>query len=210
LEHNAFTSIIEQERHMNMGKAYAHRTGNSIGDLYSTPKSLVLVAKDIITTEFPLAETILEPCYGEGSISEELERLGYTTAVNDLYRGGIDYLEPQALTSHKYVITNPPFSLWDKFTLKAKTHAHKIMLIGRLNYLGTNTRYKNGLWTNLKAIYPFNRYVDYQTPYRTDGLFHVGAMTTAWFLWDVEYESPPIIQILNTQQYAKLGNYHKN
>ena len=107
----------------------------------------------------------------------------------------------------KYVITNPPFSLWDKFVVKAKSHCKKFMFIGRLNYFGTNNRFQSGLWKNLKAVYPFNRYVDYQTPYREDGLFHVGAMATAWFLWDMKYIGEPKIRVLDIQKYAKLGNF---
>ena len=80
-------------------------------------------------------------------------------------------------------------------------------MIGRLNYFGTCSRYQSGIWKNLKAIYCFNRYVDYRTPSRTDGLFCVGGMATAWFLWDKNYVGDPIIKILDVQRYAKLGNY---
>jgi len=194
-----------------MGKAYANRkqeTDRPEGDFYATPKSLVWVAEDIIRREFSKDIPILEPCSGGGAISDELSKLGYTVATNDLFRGGKCYIaEP---FTERYVITNPPFSLWDSFVTKAKSHAEKVMMIGRLNYLGTQSRHMSGIWNNLKAMYCFTRYVDYQTPPREDGMFHVGAMATAWFLWDMNYTGSAELHTLDVQKYAKLGNYNKS
>jgi hypothetical protein len=194
----------------NKGKSYANRLKKEDrprGDFYSTPKSLIWVARDIIKKEFQ-GSGILEPCSGEDAISSALRKDYCLVATNDLYYPSDqnnDYLK--RVWFNWYIITNPPFSLWDEFVIKAKEHCKKFMFIGRLNYLGTASRLKNGIWNNLKAIYPFNRYVDYRTPYREDGLFHVGAMATAWFLWDMSYTGKPTIEILDVQKYAKLGNY---
>jgi len=194
-----------------MGKAYANKkatTSQPEGNFYPTPKSLIWVAKDIILEEFSRDKIILEPCYGEGSISNELEKIGFSIEKHDLFKDGIDYLQLE--TSLEQVITNPPFNLWDEFLTKAKTHASKIMLIGRLNYLSTKGRLSEGLWDNLKSIYCFNRYVDYRTPLREDGLFNVGAMATGWFVWDMSYTGEPQIRFLDVDNYAKLGNYKEN
>ena len=201
------------------GKAFANRKKKKDrpkGDFYSTPKSLVWVVKDIIKIEFNHHLNILEPCCGKLAISEELKGYKYTVINNDLYSYNkfvykSDYLKIDTKTVgmsfNKQVITNPPFSLWDEFVLKAKTHCKKFMFIGRLNYFGTYGRHEKGLWNNLKAVFPFNRYVDYRTPYREDGLFHVGSQATAWFLWDMDYVGLPIMKVLDVQKYAKLGAY---
>jgi hypothetical protein len=191
-----------------MGKAYANRKSTENrpeGDFYSTPKSLIWVAKPFIEIEMDKHQAVLEPCFGDGAISQEVESLGYSVTKNDLFRGGVDYITNDFY--EKQVITNPPFSLWDAFVNKAKSHAKKILVIGRLNYFGTQGRLENHMWDNLKAVYCFSRYVDYQTPYREDGHFHVGAMATAWFLWDMEYTEKPTIGFIDVQQYATLGNY---
>ena len=63
---------------MNKGKAYANRKPKSErpkGDFYSTPKSLVWAAEDIIKYEFSIFDFILEPCAGHGAISKELEKM---------------------------------------------------------------------------------------------------------------------------------------
>jgi len=192
------------------GKAYANcKSVNDRreGDFYATPKSLIWVAKGIIYQEFPLDQPILEPCSGKNSISDELIKMGYAVVINDLYNDGIDYLLFNQFIEYKYIITNPPFSLWDEFIFKAKSHVNKLLSIGRLNYLGTNNRFLSGIWNNLKSIYTFNRYVDYQTLPRDDGLFNVGAMATGWFLWDKDYSDAPTIHILDVQKYAQLGNF---
>jgi hypothetical protein len=191
-----------------MGKAYAHKKSikeRPKGDFYETPKSLVWVAKDIICSEFNSTISILEPCSGNGSIANELKKLGFHVVENDLFNQGVDYLTNEF--TYKYIITNPPFSLWDEFATKAKSECEKVMLIGRLNYFGTASRLKNKIWENLKSVYCFNRYVDYRTPSREDGFFNVGAMATAWFLWDASFHELPTVQFLDIQKYAKLGNW---
>jgi hypothetical protein len=193
-----------------MGKAFEDRKKKEDrpeGDFYSTPKSLIWVAKDIIKREFTSLK-VLEPCHGKGAISEELTKMGFNVVTNDLYYSAmvnVDYLKVCILND--YIITNPPFSLWDDFVNKAKFPCKKFMFIGRMNYLGTQSRLKNGIWNNLKAIYPFSRYIDYRTPYRQDGLFHVGSQATGWFLWDMEYEGLPTIEVLDVSNYATLGAF---
>ena len=190
-----------------MGKAYAHRTvvgERPEGDFYETPRSLIWVADGLIRTEFESRNPILDPCSGKGAISEELRRAGFSVVENDLFTGGVDYLAHSF--PERFVITNPPFSLWDEFVKKAKKHCDKVLFIGRLNYFGTVSRLSNGLWNNLKSVHCFNRYIDYRTPSRQDGLFHVGAMATAWFLWDMSFSGSPTVHFLDVQKYAKLGN----
>lgn len=202
------------------GKAYANckpKNERPKGDFYSTPKSLVWVAEDIIKSEFK-DNIIIDPAMGIGAILEALAEIRHSACDvgSDLYFGKtkIDYLHPGRykvfINTSYYVITNPPFSLWDEFVMKAKTHCKKFMFIGRLNYFGTQSRLESGIFNNLKAVYPFSRYVDYRTPYRIDGLFHVGAMATAWFLWDMEFKGYPIIKQLDVQKYATLGGYKEN
>jgi hypothetical protein len=191
-----------------MGKAYANKKVKNEkpeGDFYPTPKSLIWVMEDIIKDEFDKKKTIFEPCSGNGAISSEIRKLDFLVEENDLYKGGFDYVKTPC--NYTQIITNPPFSLWDKFIEKAKQETEKLMSIGRLNYFGTADRLNKGIWNNLKAVYCFNRYVDYRTLEREDGLFNVGAMATAWFIWEKNYKESPSLHFLNVQSFAKLGNY---
>jgi hypothetical protein len=189
-----------------LGKAYANRkrlADRPPGDLYPTPRSLIWVAKDIIHAEFDQGKTVLEPCSGQGAISSELRQLGYQVVENDLFFGGVDYLTHSF--DCPYIITNPPFSKWNPFVKKAKQEAEKVMMIGRLNYFGTTSRLTDGIWDGLKSVYCFDRYVDYRTPERSDGLFKCGAMATAWFLWEDGFVGDPSLHFLSVQKYTKLN-----
>ena len=202
------------------GKAYANKKKKEDrpeGDFYSTPKSLVWVAEEIIKREFPKDSAILEAASGENLIARVLNELDYIVITNDLFNEAAKFRQDYTrlpdyvwIINIKHVITNPPFSLWDEFVNKAKTHCRKFMFIGKLNFFGTTSRHESGIWNNLKAVYPFNRYVDYRTPYREDGLFHVGALATGWFLWDMDYTGKPTVDVLDVQEYAKLGAYKTN
>ncbi len=205
---------------MEKGKSYAQRKNNKKSDYYCTPKSLIWAAEDIIKSEFDISAGMLEPCAGKLSIAEELAKIFKSPGilVNDIYydlqdNGKFPALKVDYLTrtwkEYGQVITNPPFMLFDEFVNHAKTHCRKFMFIGRLNYLSTQSRLVSGIWKNLKAIYPFSRYIDYRTPYRTDGAFNVGAMATGWFLWDMEYKGYPGIKIIDVQKYATLGGFYE-
>jgi len=106
------------------------------------------------------------------------------------------------------IITNPPFSLWDKFVWKAKSlQCPKFAFIGKTDYFSAHGRNISGLWEGLRYVEIFDRKVDFQTPYREDGLFCVGALTCAWFIWENGYKGKPEIDIIDVQDYAKLGSF---
>jgi len=200
-----------------IGKAYASKKKKAdrpIGDGYNTPRSLVWIAEDIIKKEFR-GKDILEPCCGKRPISEELEKMGYDVFDNDLYEKFLltittyNYLEQNYFNRWKYIITNPPFTDWDDFVLKAKTHCRKFMFIGKTDFFSAHKRNVTGLWKHLKYVYIFDRKVDLQGSLRDDGLFHVGMANHAWFLWDMKYNGEPRIRILDVQKYAKLGQFKK-
>lgn len=184
-----------------MGKAYANRKPVEKNDLYHTPKSLIP-----LLLEKEKFKKIWEPAAGGMAIAQPLIDEGFNVITSDLTTG-TNFLtfEPQ---EKRDIITNPPFFLFDDFVNRAKElKIRKFAFIGRLNYLGTVDRYNQGIFKGLKAIYPFNRYIDYQTPLRDDGLFHVGAMATAWFVWEYKYKGSTKMEQLDVQPWAKLGGY---
>ena len=179
-------------------------------DFYCTPFSLTweLLKKQNITKAW-------EPACGLGSITKPLIDNGVDVSCSDIdpefdpkgiSRQFFEFTLPQ----QPVIISNPPFSLWDVFVFHAKMlDAKKIIFIGKTDYFSADGRSKSGIWNNLHHVYIFNRKVDYQTPYREDGLFHVGAMTSAWFIWDKGYQGKPMIDVIDVQPYAKLGQFKK-
>ena len=190
-----------------MGKNYANRKPKykrPKGDLYVTPKSLVWKLLQIgeLNPEIP----VWECAAGNGAISSVLKGNNFSVKSTDIITGE-DFLQLPDQKWEGDIFTNPPFSLWDDFVYKAKFLTdNKIIMLGRTNYFGTYQRSLMGIWDHLKTVYIFNRYVDYQTPPRDDGLFHVGVLCTGWFVWDMSYTGKPTIEIMDVQKYAALGN----
>lgn len=185
-----------------MGKSYAIRGEVVKNDLYHTPKSLIpmLIEKEKF-------KKIWEPACGQMAIAEPLRELDLDVITSDI-ANGTNFLTCELGSGKRDIITNPPFFIWDDFVKRAKDlNIRKFAFIGRLNYLGTASRYNEGIFEGLKAIYPFNRYIDYQTPLRDDGLFHVGAMATAWMVWERKYKGSAKMEQLEVNPWAKLGNY---
>jgi hypothetical protein len=190
-----------------MGKNYANRKPVSErpeSDFYSTPISLVweLSKLDILEGDIP----IYEPADGNGAITDTLCNLGYSCHGDDIRTTGKDFLQ---CTQHYPVIaSNPPFSLFDEFVLKAKEVSNHIIFIAKTNFFGAYKRQKMDVWDNLKSVHIFNRQVDYRTPTRDDGLFHVGNLITGWFEWDSSWDKPYWeTSVLDVNKYARLGQF---
>lgn len=185
------------------GKAYAHRHSvdeRPEGDFYVTPRSLMWVARTWFEQFLDKELIVLDPCCGSHVMADALRPMGYEVRENDLYDGGVDYLCKDWMETQ--VVMNPPFSQWDAFVMKAKSHADVIFCIGRLNYLSTQSRYESTIWGGLQFVLPFTRYVDYRTPLRDDGRYQCGAMATGWFIWRKDYKGSPNLKMLDVQQYA--------
>lgn len=101
-----------------MDRAAASRIvgGNSAykraeSDFYPTPPDVTEALLDFI--DLPLNTVIWEPACGEGHMVDVMQKRGYRVIATDI-RQGIDFL-----TSGDYqcdwIITNPPFSVADKF-----------------------------------------------------------------------------------------------
>jgi hypothetical protein len=190
------------------GKAYANRKlkkDRPKGDFYGTPISLL---RELLETELLIdSRDILEPFCGKGNLSNELIKIGFKTTAFDLYYGKKrqDFLKYN--NQHNCIISNPPFSEFDKMVMHCKKIAKHVYLIGKTNFYGAYKRNQNGIWKNLKKIYVFDRQVDYRTPYRKDGHFHVGNLVTGWHIWERGYNGPVTWEIMPVNKYATLGAY---
>ena len=200
------------------GKSYACRNISENrkreGDFYPTPKSLVWCAKDLFHNAIKPGRLITEPCCAGGQISKALNDIGYPVIENDLYSKREDIMHNDILHDDldkwcsANVVTNFPFTIWDDCVMAVlvKKNLETLITIGRLNYLSTQSRLELPLWNHLKEVWTFSRYVDYRTEEREDGLFHVGAMASAWFYFTKKEVKNPVIKFVDVQKYAALGN----
>jgi len=201
------------------GKAYANRKiekERPESDFYETPKSLTWELMKL--NLFDYNKKIGDLCCGKGAISnvlkEKFERLvcsdiNIYKKDNGITSYGLDFLTEYENKSFDFLVMNPPFSMFDEFVLKAKEITReKFAFIGKTNFFGAYNRAKRGIWKNLSHVYIFNRQVDYRSPVRDDGLFHVGNLVTGWFLWDMKWnENYWKTSIIDVQKYAKLGQF---
>lgn len=182
-----------------MGKSYAQRNTTYIsskGDYYPTPYGLT--RKLVETGELKGCKNILEPSCGSGAISNTLEEYGFKVTSKDIVFGD-DFLADD-YTGKKFdaVVTNPPFSLWDKFVNKAKTiDCKKIIFIGRTNFFGSHSRNVNEIWKGLSDVYVFDRQVAYDRELRSDGKMYCGCLITGWFIWTKGYKDYPRLHIVD-------------
>lgn len=186
-----------------MGKAYANKKSKDAqpaNEFYPTPKALVY--KLLETQELKGVKTILEPCYGEGAISNILKDKGFQVTEKDIIYGNdflIDNYDGQHFDA---IVTNPPFSLFDEFVEKSKQiDCNKIIMIGRCNHFGSHKTNINGIWNNLSDVYIFDRQVAYNKEWREDGLMYCGCLVSGWFVWTKNYTESPKLHIMDVQDW---------
>lgn len=189
-----------------MGKAYANRKPldqRPEADFYSTPYCLTWKLLELNQFD-PYLETY-EPACGNGAISSQLKKHGFIKVIEDDIRlTKKDFLNCKE--HYPQIITNPPFSLFDEFVIKAKECSNKFAFIFKTNFFGAHSRYKNGIWDNLKSVYIFDRQIDYRSPLRDDGKVHCGNLITGWGIWDSTWDKDYwTTKVISIQDYCKLG-----
>ena len=164
-------------------------------DFYETPYSLTRLLLD----REGMNGSICEPAYGNGAIVKVLKEWGY-----DCHFSPSDFLKQT--TKYDIIITNPPYSLSQKFILKAKELSRKkIVFLLPLSYLHGKKRFDE-IWSDknfpLARIYIFTRYPLLGEPLREDGKHNTGMMVYAWFVWEKEWKGEPVIRWLDNNEYV--------
>ena len=159
------------------------------------------------------ANAILEPCAGDGAISNALIELGYRVYTNDLIPGGHNFLMDandeaswehwQKLLMFDWVITNPPYSDLDNFLKYSLEYASTgVAMILRLSALEpAETRVERGkimkkYADNLRYVMPFS---SPRPSFTRDG--KVDSVTTAWFVWIKKFHWSRIVGLDSPFQF---------
>lgn len=85
-------------------------------DFYPTPPDVTQALLDML--DIPKGATIWEPACGAGDLARVLSNNGYKTILTDIQYGQ-DFLTTDLPAGVDWIITNPPFSLADKFIERA-------------------------------------------------------------------------------------------
>lgn len=165
-------------------------------DFYPTdPRATI----EILNREF-LNGTILEPACGDGAISKILKQYYPDTSVysSDLIdRGygdetGIDFLQANYTNKWGNVITNPPFKLAREFIDKSlDITTGKVLMLLRINFLESASRYDLFKNTPLKKVYVFSKRLEiYKNGVKGK---NAGITCYCWFVWEHGYDGQPQI-----------------
>jgi len=166
------------------------------GDFYPTPSFALLPLLEIERFD----GSILEPCCGEGHISNVLIENGYNVTSRDLYnRGygetGVDFLFMPAHKSFDNVITNPPYTLALEFCEAALLVANKkVAMLMKINFLEGVKRKKFFEKAPLKTVYVFSKRITLTKP-EYEGK-NKGFITYAWFVFEHGYKGKPQIDFI--------------
>ena len=136
---------------------------------------------------------ILEPCCGDGAISEVLKENGFEVESSDLF--DYNYGEMKDLfdieEEQDNIITNPPFSLKvDMIEKLLSITKRKLVLLWYVKNIGNlleGRRHKN-----LKTIYIFKKRIDWEET-KIGWLF-------AWYVWEKGYEGDVTIKRIDWEQ----------
>jgi hypothetical protein len=122
----------------------------------------------------------LEPCKGDGRIVEFLESKGVQTQWAELNLG-VDYLTTDFKTD--LVLSNPPFTKALQFFDKAIREANTVIMLQRLNYLGSKARQEWWLKNPPTGIIVLSKRPSF-TGKGTDSTEY------CWYIWDKTNRTP--------------------
>lgn len=154
-------------------------------DFVKTPK---LVTEALLKYE-SFDGNILEPCCGDGAISEVL-KTKYNVFSSDKFDYGYGSIKDlfNIKEMQDNIITNPPFTQQQVI----KKHLlditkNKLALLWYVKNLGNEIETKTS--ENLKCVYVFNKRIEW-TETKLGWLF-------AWYVWDKSYNGDIIIKKIN-------------
>lgn len=104
--------------------------GRKEKDFYPTPPEVtVALLKELNISKL---STIWEPACGQGHMVKTMESMGYHVIGTDI-QNGIDFLKAP-LVDCDWIITNPPFSLADKFIRRCWEYKKPFALLLKAQY----------------------------------------------------------------------------
>lgn len=160
-------------------------------DLYPTP-SWCYENLDIDWSQFKTAH---EPCCGDGRIVNWLSLNNVQTTSSEILNGK-NYFDWDGEVD--LILTNPPFSLAKEFIEHSLPKAKTVMMLLRLNFLGSKKRHSWWLDNKPDALYILSG----RPSFTGDG---TDATEYAWFVWDKTGQIPKGINFVKPPTREQLA-----
>lgn len=141
-------------------------------DYYPTPHWCY----ENLPIDWSMFSSALEPCEGDGRISEFLRS-------KDMEVTGTDYLTIQYEEIYDLILTNPPYSIALELLEKALYDAETVIMLLRLNFLGSQKRHTFFIENEPTAIYVLSKRPSF-TGKGTDSTEY------CWMVWDKTNKLP--------------------
>lgn len=181
--------------------------GREEDEFYATPFSATRALLD--TGEFKGCHSVLEPACGEGHIAKVLkdswifDEVVATDLVERRNRFGIPMTGGVNFLTHDYgrtfdaAITNPPFSLAQRFIERmAEVATKRYAVLAKIQLLEGAERYSFWRKANLKCVYVFSRRVSTLRggeDFDEDGKPWSTTLCLAWYVFDPTFFGDPRI-----------------
>jgi hypothetical protein len=154
-------------------------------EFYPTPKECYEKLTNFI--DFSQFETALEPCKGDGRIVEFLESMNIKTSWAELNLG-VDFLNTE-FSKVDLILSNPPFSKALEFFEKSIKLSDTVIMLQRLNYLGSKSRHEWWLKNPPTGIIVLSKRPSF-TGKGTDSTEY------CWYIWDKTNITPKGIMFM--------------
>jgi len=141
-------------------------------DFYPTPSWCY----EKLPIDWSMFTTALEPCEGDGRITQFLRAKGVDTKGFDI-QTGTNYLTTETTENYDLILTNPPFSIALDFIDKAIEEANTVIMLLRLNFLGSQKRNAWFVENEPTSLFVLSKRPSF-TGKGTDSTEY------AWFVWD--------------------------
>lgn len=148
-------------------------------DNFQTPAT----ALDCLVPYLRQAWMVWEPACGKGNLVSGLEERGFSCIGTDL-NGGVNFLEADA-GQYDCIVTNPPFSIKEKFLARCYALAKPFALLLPITTFDSAARRKLFHIHGVQVVMPNGR-VNFETP---NGAGSSSWFYTAWFTWGLDLPS---------------------
>ena len=169
------------------------RKGSS--DDFQTPLYAVPPLFDYINPHW----SIWEPACGKGNIVRAFRSWGYNATGTDLKRPAFrDFLAWTPGFSYDCIITNPPFSIKNKFI--ARCYELEVPFALLLPYTALETPYRQKYWKKGLQLIFMDKRIDFETP---SGEGTGAWFPTAWFTWGLNLPSDMVWTTIDKPRKSK-------
>ena len=196
----------------------------AVNEFYATP----MWGTAAILEEVPLVGSILEPACGEGHMTAVLQKYYPQNEIvstdlverEDKFNCGnlisnVDFLTHNFDRKFNNIVTNPPFSMMQKFVKRSlRLATDKVLMFGNITFLEAQERLLFHKESPLKYVYCFSRRCNtYRDGLELDrnGKRWSGSAFYAWYVWEIGYEGEPVIRWLcpDDEFVSKSDSYRR-